>query len=148
MEAVLRRTRTTKHPWLIARDANMTPEDFERILWFRNDRMHVIAPEGVSTCRSRSAKGEWEEKVYDYVTACSSPEGTILDMQLIEDFESRPHQAVTFIVERGKAGVERAKTAEGVTRTQWRKATRKKHGRERPRDRRRKRNKPTEAGEK
>ena len=63
LEAVLKRTRTTKHPWPKARDANMRPEDFEKSLWFRKDQMHVIAPEGVSTCRSRSAKGEWVEKV-------------------------------------------------------------------------------------
>ena len=72
LEAVPKRARTTKHPWLIACDANMCPEDFEKSLWFRKDRMHVIAPDGVSTCRSRSAKGDWVEKVYDYVTACNS----------------------------------------------------------------------------
>ena len=32
-------------------DANMSPEDFEKSLSFRKDQMHVIAPEGVSTCR-------------------------------------------------------------------------------------------------
>ena len=53
LEAVLKRARTTKHPWLIACDANMSPEDFEKSLWFRKDQMHVIAPEGVSTCRSK-----------------------------------------------------------------------------------------------
>ena len=68
-----------------------------------------MAPEGVSTCRSRSAKGEWVEKVFDYVIACSSLKGRISDMQVIEDFESRPHKAVTFVVERRKAGMERAK---------------------------------------
>ena len=30
LEAVLKRARTTKHPWLIACDANMSPEDFEK----------------------------------------------------------------------------------------------------------------------
>ena len=71
------------------------------------------------------------EKVYDYVIACSSLKGRISDTQVTEYFESRPHKAVTFIVERGKARVERATTAEGATRTQRRKATKKKHGRER-----------------
>ena len=56
------------------------------------------------------------EKVYDYVTACSSRKGKISDMKVVEDVESRPHKAVTFAVERGKAGMERAKNAEGVTR--------------------------------
>ena len=28
--------------------------------------MHVVAPEKASTCRSKGAKGEWIDKVYDY----------------------------------------------------------------------------------
>ena len=52
--------------------------------------------------RSRSVKGEWVEKVYDYVTACSSLKGIISDMRVKEDFESRQHKAVTFVVQRGK----------------------------------------------
>ena len=57
-----------------------------------------MAPEGVSTCRSRSAKKEWVEKVYDCVIACNSLKGRISDMQVIEDFETRPHKAATFVV--------------------------------------------------
>ena len=68
----------------------MSPEDFEQSLWFRKDQMHVIAPEGVSTCRSQNVKGECVEEVYDYVIACSSLKGIISDMKVIEDFESRP----------------------------------------------------------
>ena len=56
LEAVLKRTRTTKHPWLIACDANMSPEDFEKSLWFRKEQMFVISPGGVSTCRSKMPK--------------------------------------------------------------------------------------------
>ena len=41
------------------------------------------------------------EKVYDYVTACSGLKGRNSDMKVIEEFESRPHKAVTFVVERG-----------------------------------------------
>ena len=82
--------------------ANMSPVDFEKSLWFRKDQMHVIAPEGASTCRSKSAKGEWVEKVYDYVIACNSLKGKISQMKVMEDFESRPHEAVSFVVERGK----------------------------------------------
>ena len=62
--------------------------------------MRILAPAGVSTCRSKNAKGEWVEKVHDYVIACSSLKGRISDMKI--DFESRPHTAVTFVVERGK----------------------------------------------
>ena len=64
--------------------------------------MHVTAPAGVSTCRSKNAKGEWVEKVFDYVIACSSLKGKRSDMKVIEDFQSRPNKAVTFVVERGK----------------------------------------------
>ena len=97
LEAVLKRTRTTKHPWLIACDANMSPEDFEKSLRFGKDQVHVIAPQGVSMCRSKNAKGEWVEKVYDYVIASCGLKGKISDMKVIEDFESRPHKAVTFV---------------------------------------------------
>ena len=78
--------------------------------------MHVMAPEVVSTCGSRSAKGEWVEKVYDYVTAWRSLKGIISDMQVIEEFESRPHKAITFCSRKrkGKAGTERAKSAKGA----------------------------------
>ena len=102
LEAVLKRTLTTKHPWLIACDASMSPEDFEKSFWFRKDQMHVTTPEGGSTCRSKNAKGECVEKVFDSVVACSSLKGIISDMKVIEDFESRPHKVVTFGVERGK----------------------------------------------
>ena len=102
LEAVLKRARATKHPWLVACDADMSPVGFEKSLWFRKDRMHVTVPDGVSTCRSKSAKGEWVEKVYDYVIACNRPKGKISQMKVVEDFESRPHKAVSFVVERGK----------------------------------------------
>ena len=102
LEAVLKRTQTTKHPWLIACDANMSPQDFEKSLSFRKDQIHLIAPAGVSTCRSKNAKGEWVEKVYDNVVACSSLMGGFSNMKVMEDFVSRPHKADTFVVERGK----------------------------------------------
>ena len=98
---------------------------------FRKEQTYVMTPEGVSACRSRSAEGELVADVYDYVKTCSSLKGIISDIQVIEDFESRPHKAVTFAVQRGKAGMERAKIAEGVTWIQRRRTTRKKHGRER-----------------
>ena len=41
IEAVLKRARTTKHPWLIACDAHISPEGSEKRLWFRNDRMNA-----------------------------------------------------------------------------------------------------------
>ena len=101
-EAVLKRARTTKHPRLMASDADVSPEDFEKSFWFRKDQMHVIAPEGVSTCRPKNAEGEWVEKVYDCAIVCNSLEGNNSKVYVLEDFESRPHKAVTFVVERGK----------------------------------------------
>ena len=40
--------------------------------------------------------------MYDYVIACNSLEGNILQMDVVEGFESRPHKAVSFVVEREK----------------------------------------------
>ena len=51
----------------------------------------MIAPEGVSTCSSKSAQGEWVEKVYDYIIACNSLKGKISLMKVVEVFKSRPH---------------------------------------------------------
>ena len=69
LEAVLKQTRATRHPWLIACGANMCPEDFEKSLWFRMEMMHVVAPKEASTCRSKGPKEEWIERTYDYVVA-------------------------------------------------------------------------------
>ena len=51
LEAVMKRARTTGYPCLIACDANMCPEDFEKSLW-----MHVVVPKEASTCRSKGPK--------------------------------------------------------------------------------------------
>ena len=53
--------------------------------------MHVVAPEDV-----------WIERTYDYVVASGSLKGNILQMEVVEDFESRPHKAVFFVVRREK----------------------------------------------
>ena len=64
--------------------------------------MHVIAPEGVSSCRSKNAEGERVEKVHDNVIACNGLEGKFSKISVTEDFESRPHMAVAIVAERGK----------------------------------------------
>ena len=64
--------------------------------------MHERAPEGASTCRSTGAEGAWIEKVYDSVIASGSLKGNFLRMEVVEDFESKPHKAVSFVVEREK----------------------------------------------
>ena len=68
LEAVLKQANTTRHPRLVAFDANMRPEGFEKSFRFRKERMQVVAPLEVSTCRSKGPQGEWIEKTYDYVT--------------------------------------------------------------------------------
>ena len=100
LEAVLKRARTTEHPRLMASDANMSPEDFGKSFWFRKDQMHVIAPEGVSTCRPKNAEGEWVEKVYDYVChSLQQPRRKYFESGCVRRFRIK---AVTFVVERGK----------------------------------------------
>ena len=42
------------------------------------------------------------EKVHYYVIACKSLKGEISQMKVVEDFESRPHKAGSFLVEREK----------------------------------------------
>ena len=80
LEAVLNHARTTRHPWLIACDANMCPEDFEKSLWYQMEQMHVVAPKEPSTCRSKGTKGEWIERTYDHVIASGSLKGRISQM--------------------------------------------------------------------
>ena len=43
MEAVVKQTRTTRHPWLLACDANMNPEDFKKSLWHNSIHMLIEA---------------------------------------------------------------------------------------------------------
>ena len=82
----------------------------------------MIASEGASTCRWKCAEGEWVEKVYDYVIACSSQKGKISYMKVMKDFESRPHKAVTFVVKREKEGQEwsEQRMPKGSLWIQWR----------------------------
>ena len=62
------------------------------------------APKEVSTCRSKGPKGEVIERTHDYVIASRSHKGKVKspNMEAVEDFESRPHKAVSFVVERNK----------------------------------------------
>ena len=107
MEAVVKQTRTTWHPWWIGCNANMCPEDLqEEPLAQKQAHISIEAPgEGVSTCRSKGPNGECVERTYGYVIASHSLQGKIKNMEVVEDFESRPHKAVTFLVERDKAFV-------------------------------------------
>ena len=104
MEAVVKLARTTRYPWLVACDANMNPKDFKKSLWFKKKRcMFMKAPEeGITTERSKGPDVELIERTYDDVIASQSLQGKIEDMEVVEDFESRPHKTVSFLVERDK----------------------------------------------
>ena len=103
MEAAVKQVRTTRHPWLTAYDANTCPEDFKKSLWFQNRHMFIQAPgEGVSTCRSRGPNCELIERTYDCGIANHSLQGQTKNMEVVEDFESRPHKAATILAERDK----------------------------------------------
>ena len=51
--------------------------------------------------------------MYDYVITCGSLKGKISQMEVLEDFELRPHKAASFLVEREK---EMQEWNEGVAR--------------------------------
>ena len=70
-----------------------------------------MVSKGVNACRGseRSVhvqverpKGEWIERTYDYVIASGSLKGKTSQMEVVENFESRPHKAVSFVVKREK----------------------------------------------
>ena len=83
-----------------ARCKHVSREDVRKSLWFKSRHMFIEAPgEGVSTCRSKGPTGEFIERKYDDVIASHSLQGKIKNMDVVEDFESRPHRAVTFLVE-------------------------------------------------
>ena len=69
------------------------PRVFSVYFWAQNE---------VSTCRSKSPKGEPVEKSFDFVIACDSFRRKISQMDVVKDFESRPHKAVSFVVAREK----------------------------------------------
>ena len=99
LEAV---ARITKNPWLATCAANMSPLDFERSLWFQKTRCMWWPQRKLLRAGQQVQNGEWVQKVYDYVIACNSLKRNILQMKVVEDFESRPHKAVSFVVEREK----------------------------------------------
>ena len=128
LEAVLKRARVTSHPWLVACDADMSPVEFK----VQKNRMHVVAQEKASTCRSKGAKGDWIEKVYDYAIAYNSPKGKISQMEVVWKTPSRGRTKRCLFwrgKRKGDAEMERAEVAKGVAGVQWRKVARKKHKR-------------------
>ena len=114
----------------------MCPEDFEKSQWFQSRHMFIKAPEkGVSICRSKRPKGELVERTYDYVIASRSLQEEVRHMEVVEDFESTPHKALTLLVERVEEFQvwREAINAKSFTRIQWWESARKKQGRTRQR---------------
>ena len=100
IEAVVKQARKTRMtPWLIACNTNMMPEDFEKSMWFQTRRVFIEAPKGASTCSLQSPKGILIERTCDYVLQ-KSLKGKIKQIEVVEDFEFRPHKAVSFVLER------------------------------------------------
>ena len=100
MEAEVKHVRSTRRPWLVARDEVMNLEDFKKSLWCKSRHLIIGAPgEGVSACRSKGLNGEFFQRTYDYVIASHSFQGNIKNMEVVEDSESRPHKRVTVSVE-------------------------------------------------
>ena len=99
----VKQAKTSKHPWLVACDANKEPEDVQRSLWYKR-HVHVegSARRGNLLCRSKGPHGESIELTYDDVIDSQSTQDKIKGMEVVEDFESRPHKAMTFLVERDK----------------------------------------------
>ena len=58
----------------------------------------MMVPNEASSCRSTGPKGERIERTCDYVIASGSLKGKIIEMEVVEDFESRQHRAVSFLV--------------------------------------------------
>ena len=71
-------------------------------MWFEDRMMFIEAPKVVSTCRSKGPKCELLERTCDHVIASQSLEGEITYMEVVEDFESSLHKAVSSVIERGK----------------------------------------------
>ena len=94
IEAVMKQLRTTRHPWLIACDANMSPADFDKSLWLRSRHMFIKA------AYQKAQK----------VIASRSFQVQIRNMHVVEDVESKRRKAVSFMVEKeGNPGMARTK---------------------------------------
>ena len=104
MEAAVKQTRTTRHPLAGGLWRQHGRKDFRNGVWFKEQCMFIEAPEAESsTCRSTSPKGELIESTCDCVIASRRLQGRIKNMEVVEDFDSSPHKAVTLLMERNKA---------------------------------------------
>ena len=102
VEAVVEHARTAGHPSLVTCYANVTSEGLKKSLWSKERCMFTEVPEErMSTCRSKGPCGEMIERNVS-IRHCQSKfaRKNTKDMDVVENFESRPRKAVTFLVDR------------------------------------------------
>ena len=82
--AVVKQARTTRHLWLVACDATMDPEDFNRRLWFRRSVcLFFEQPEArVTACRSTGSNRSFLERTYHYDSVSKSLQGNIENIDM------------------------------------------------------------------
>ena len=115
MEGVVKQARATRHPLLVACDANTDPMDFRRGLWFKEKCMFIETPEaGISNCQSTSPQGDLIEKTHDHVIACKSLQGkSVMWKSWKVSNQGRPRRLLFWWKKRGDSGsavVEHAKS--------------------------------------
>ena len=82
VDAVVKQARTTRHPWLVACDANMDSKKFRR-----------------NACSFSRQKQGFPLVGSQAHIASKSFQGKTKSMEVVEDVKSRPHKAVSFLVE-------------------------------------------------
>ena len=103
MEAVSKQVRTVRHPWLIACDASMCPEDFKKSLWFKNRHMFIEAPGAQEQAfQLADPKARVASLLRERTIICHRQTQPSGKYHQYGHGESRPHKAVTFLVERDK----------------------------------------------
>ena len=102
-DVVIRQTRRTPYPWLVACAANMEPEALSQGSWHNERYMTIKTPRGGSTCRSTSQDGVLVTGIYHCVTVRRGLENKVTDMEVVEESDSRPHKPVVFRVMLGKS---------------------------------------------
>ena len=61
--------------------------------------MWKLRKKRLRACR-KAQKVNGLKKIFDYVIASGSLKGKILQMEVVEDFESKPHNAGSFVCKR------------------------------------------------
>ena len=48
----------------------------------------------ISTCRSKDPDGVGKERMYDFVVACTGLKTSNREVEVVDDYDSRPHKPV------------------------------------------------------